>query len=164
MSEASGSHLVDVIDAIVAALDAGVPELKDKVQWGVTDVANPPVDWEAMVNLLSDSNEPTGEAQGVDPWGGAAAAPIANSIERGVSIELAKRGRDQRGGFLLAGKVQEVIETSPEIAALCPDGIHYETCQVAQGIAQNKAIVVVAVIFYFGYKLARGDVSRAAGI
>lgn len=145
------------LQVVLAAVDG-----MGSVRVGATDLKNPPREYEANILPLPDFNTPI-EGQGADDWPGETlAAPIIYIVTNGVAIEVVKRGDDLLSAMQMAANCRAAIEADQELGAMV-DNLTYETTQLAAGKPDQQSFVLVAPIFNFTYRMARGGNTRITG-
>jgi len=134
----------------------------EAVRVGATDLKRLPPQFEANILPLPDFNNPV-DGQGADDWPGETlAAPIIYIITYGVAIEVVRRGDDMLSAMQLAANCRAAIEADEQLGSMV-DSLTYETTQLAAGKPDQQSFVLVAPIFNFTYRMARGGNTRITG-
>lgn len=159
----SGKHVTAVLRRARQALrDA---ELFARVSVGNTDLVNPPEEPEAnIVPLSEDSTGIRGSSMDEGFFNDGVeviqASPVINVTTHGMSIELSCKGEDMLAIMDLAGDVQAIIETDPELAKLVTS-LEFQGSVPYQATGGNTPFVLVAVVFSFAYPTSRGYPAKA---
>ena len=147
------NHLCNIIEKLQEVLQ--VVEGIEKVSFEAFDVLNPPENYEINIQLLPDTNDPLGGSTEYDGFTPPRKLPAVDRIERGVMVEIVKRGKNQFGIQNMAARCYKAIAESQEFAALV-DSFHYEGSVPSNSDPDSTPFVSVALVFVFRYSTEAG--------
>jgi len=152
------NYIVDIL----ARLQQGIPEhVEEVMRCDVQDsnIINPPETFEVNIALHPDKNNYLEGAGDYDGFGEYNKAPPVNQIERALTLDLFKRGKNMIAALNVAGKIQAWIETDEELHSMV-DYIRYEGSVPNSADGQKMQFTSIAMVIVLGYSTERGAPQR----
>lgn len=151
-------HICTIAEAFKLVLES-VDGLS-AVSFQAFDVTNPPASYEANIQLLMGTNDPISSSSEYDPFSGKSnKTPAVDRHERGIMVDIVKRGTNWLDIQNLAGRCYNAILNSQEIADLV-DSIRYDGSIPSHSDPQSDPFVSVALIFVLRYSTEAGQLGR----
>ena len=150
-------HVCNIAAAVQSVLEQ-VDGLA-KVDFEAFDVQNPPEDYQANIQLLHDTNSPLEGATEYDGFDEPRKLPAVDLLERGIMIDLVKRGTNWFGIQNLAARCYSALAQSEEVHALV-DSWAYDGSIPSHSDPEATPFVSVALVFVFKYSTEAGVPGR----